>query len=282
MEFVDLKFADEKMVKMQALTPALRWSRANVSLHGPTGTGKTTLAKYIVSGSAYSELDVKELTEDFIFTDFFNQSKAQTFLIENVEFLSTSQQKALFDVLESQDRTSTESRRIVSTCRVALKGLVQKGLFREDLYYRLTVLTLDLPALEARLCDLQTFADHLLNVFGIIHKKDSLVLAPEALEKMMAWNWPGNIRELENVLERAVILSKNGIIGSGEILLEQPTQTENATSLAGLKLSEVEQKLILQTLKLTEQNRTRAAEILGISIRTLRNKINEYKQAGVV
>jgi two-component system response regulator FlrC len=283
MEFVNLKFADERMIKMQTLLPALRWSRANVSLNGPTGTGKSTLAKYIVSGGSFEALDVSEVREDFKFSEFFNQTVAQTFLIENVDGLTASRQKELYEALDALDGNSSESkRRLVSTSREALKSLVQKNLFREDLYYRLTVLTLEMPALESRLCDLETLADHLITVFGIIHKKRELVLTPRALEKMRGWNWPGNLRELENVLERAVILSRDGIIDAAEISLEAQSLAENPAVFAGLTLSQVEQKLILQTLNLTEQNRTRAAEILGISIRTLRNKINEYKQAGVV
>jgi two-component system response regulator AtoC len=283
MEFVNLKFADEKMIRMQTLLPALRWSKANVSLSGPTGTGKSTLAKYIVSVSSFAVIDVVEISESFLFSEFFNQSGAQTFLIENVDGLSPVQQKSLFDALATLENVAgEEKKRIVSTNRKPLKALVQKGLFREDLYYKLTVLTLEMPALEARLCDLETLAEHLMNVFGIIHKKADLVLTPAAIQKMRDWSWPGNIRELENVLERAVILSRHGVIDANEIALETESTSEAPLSFAGLTLSEVEQKLILQTLQLTEQNRTRAAEILGISIRTLRNKINEYKQAGVV
>jgi two-component system response regulator FlrC len=271
------------MIKMQTLLPALRWSRANVSLSGPTGTGKSTLAKFIVSAGAFTSVDAIEMTDSFQFSEFFNQSGVQTFLIENVDALSAVQQKSLFEALEKLEvNASEEKMRIISTSRKSLKNLVQKSLFREDLYYRLTVLTLEMPALEARMSDLETLATHLIGVFGIIHKKSDLVLTEAALQKLMTWNWPGNIRELENVLERAVILAKNGVIDMNDISLETETASEAAMSFAGLTLSEVEQKLILQTLKLTEQNRTRAAEILGISIRTLRNKINEYKQAGVV
>lgn len=283
MEFVNLKFADEKMVKIQTLLPALRWSRANVALSGPTGTGKSTLAKYIVSGASFAALDVLEICEGFKFADFFNQNGVQVFLIENVDGLSSSQQKALFEALDQQDQTAAAAKiRVVSTSRRALKSLVAKNLFREDLYYRLTVLTLELPALAERLCDLHTFAEHLLGVFSILHKKEDITLSPDALDKLMTWTWPGNIRELENVLERAVILAQRGVIETADIYLEVEVGTDSAPSFAGLTLSQVEQNLILQTLKLTAQNRTRAAEILGISIRTLRNKINEYKQAGVV
>jgi two-component system response regulator AtoC len=96
------------------------------------------------------------------------------------------------------------------------------------------------------------------------------------------WNWPGNVRELENVLERAVVIAKEDFVEASAIAIENQEAKKDAVSFSGMTLSEVEQKLILQTLQMTAQNRTRAAEILGISIRTLRNKINEYRQAGLV
>jgi two-component system response regulator FlrC len=93
----------------------------------------------------------------------------------------------------------------------------------------------------------------------------------------MTWSWPGNIRELENVLERAVVLAKNSLIQPQDIQLEASTEELDADFAPGMSLSLVEKRLILQTLELTAQNRTRAAQMLGISIRTLRNKLNEYR-----
>jgi len=280
MEFENLQFADEKINKVKALLPAVRASRANIFICGPTGTGKSALAKYLLGLSEYAVLDATDLQEDFDFTAFFAKRSAEICLLENVEKLSASQQKNLFETLQ---RSNEEDKaRIISTSRISLKTLVQKNQFREDLYYRLTVLTLEMPALAERLPDIEILANHLINVFGIIHRKGELAFSAEALEKLKMWSWPGNIRELENVLERAVILAKNSIVEASDIAIENQPGGESSLSFAGMTLSQVEQKLILQTLQLTEQNRTRAAEILGISIRTLRNKINEYRQAGLV
>ncbi|WP_413289012.1 sigma-54-dependent transcriptional regulator [Bdellovibrio sp. HCB337] len=280
MDFVNLEFADDKVKKVQEMLPAVRSSRANVLICGPTGTGKTTLAKYLLNPVECAYIDASEIAENFNFSAFFENSDRGAYLLENIDRLSPQQQKSLFEALESSG--TLEKIRVVSSSRGNLKSMVQKGQFREDLYYRLTVLNLELPALGQRLCDLEILAKHLVSVFAIIHQKSNLVLSPEALEKMKLWSWPGNIRELENVLERAVILAEGSVIQASHIAIESPESLDESVGFAGMTLSQVEQKLILQTLQLTEQNRTRAAEILGISIRTLRNKINEYRQAGLV
>lgn len=280
MDFVNLEFTSEKIKKLRQMLPAIRSSKANVLISGPAGTGKSTLAKYLLGSTNHAFLDILELEEEFDFSHYFKTTSKDLFLIENLDRLSTSQQKNLSEALEQVG--STERHRILTTSRGSLKNMTQKGQFREDLYYRLTVLNLELPALSERTCDLEVLANHLVGVFGIIHQKADLLLSPEALAIITAWHWPGNIRELENVLERAVILSENSVIQGAHITIENQERTEQALEFAGMTLSQVEQKLILQTLQMTEQNRTRAAEILGISIRTLRNKINEYKQAGLV
>lgn len=280
MDFVNLEFADEKLKKVQQVLPAVRSSRANVLISGPAGTGKSTLAKHLLCPLEHGYLDAFEMVEEFDFGAFFEKSSYDIYLIENVDRLNPQQQKGLFEAIEAAGPSGKT--RIVSTSRGALKNLVQKGQFREDLYYRLTVLNLELPALSQRVCDIEILAKHLVSVFAIIHRKSELVLSPEALEKMKVWTWPGNIRELENVLERAAILAESSVVQASHIAIENQESMESALSFAGMTLSQVEQKLILQTLQMTEQNRTRAAEILGISIRTLRNKINEYRQAGVV
>ena len=279
-ELENLNFTDEKINKVKTLLPAVRSSKANVLITGPTGTGKSYLAKHILGAYEYITVDAADMVEDFDFAAFFSKVSAQAFLFENIEKLSANLQRSLFEALES--RADHDKIRILSTSRVSLKSLVQKSQFREDLYYRLTVLNLELPSLGERVTDIETVSKYLVGVFGIIHQKADVDLSPEALEKMKMWNWPGNIRELENVLERAVIIARGSLIAASEISIEASEPKKESATFAGMTLSEVEQKLILQTLQMTEQNRTRAAELLGISIRTLRNKINEYRQAGVV
>jgi two-component system response regulator FlrC len=121
-----------------------------------------------------------------------------------------------------------------------------------------------------------------LEVSQIMHGKSGLSLTADAFNRLNTWNWPGNIRELENVLERAVVLAKSTRIDADAIQFEAVNEDLALDFAPGMSLSEVEKRLILQTLELTAQNRTRAAQMLGISIRTLRNKLNEYREEGVL
>lgn len=279
-ELENLNLNNEKSIRLKAMIPAIRASRANVCISGPIGCGKSYLAKYLLGASSFEMVDVEQLSENFDFRTIFADETREAFLFENIENLSRAHQRSMFECIEARAEDSRV--RILSTSKVSLKGLALRGVFREDLYYRLTVLNIELPALKEQLSEIGVLAKHLVTSFGYIHKKNNLALTADAIEKLSCWNWPGNIRELENVLERSVILSKGDQVTAAEIAIESIEEKANAENFSGLTLSEVEQRLILQTLQITEQNRTRAAEILGISIRTLRNKLNEYRQAGLV
>ena len=198
-------------------------------------------------------------------------------IIEDIERLSFSDQSKLLVWLENPSKKI----RALFTSRVSLWDLVGQQSFRSDLYFKISVATLKLPELMEMKEDIAILANHFLGVYQILHNKPHLSLSDTALMKLSRWEWPGNFSELENVLEKAVLLSEF------EIIQEEDIETNEQVSLAPTalpikKLAEVERDLILQTLKVTAQNRTRAAEILGISIRTLRNKIQEYKEEGVL
>lgn len=135
-----------------------------------------------------------------------------------------------------------------------------------------------MPTLSERKMDLPALSRFTINVLGLMYEKSQVSLTAKAIEKILQYNWPGQYAELESVLEKAVSQNTTGFIEPEEIQLEQ-----FATELdmpIGLKLEELERKYILQTLYFVHQNRTKAADILGISIRTLRNKINQYRQEG--
>jgi two-component system response regulator AtoC len=172
---------------------------------------------------------------------------------------------------------SPQRPRFISTTRRDLRAMVKADQFRQDLFYKLAVVHLEIPCLEDRREDMQNIVSFILEVTQIMHGRSGLQLSAEAWNRVMSWGWPGNIRELENVLERAVVLAKSSTIQPQDIQLEASTEELNADFAPGMSLSEVEKRLILQTLELTAQNRTRAAQMLGISIRTLRNKLNEYR-----
>ncbi len=137
---------------------------------------------------------------------------------------------------------------------------------------------IQMPTLQQRRLDIPDLADFCLQVLSLMHNKPKVKLTEKALEKILQYKWPGQFYEFESVLESAFMLAENGLI-EPEFLAMGPLNTDVGTPI-GMKLEELERKYILQTLYFVHQNRTKAAEILGISIRTLRNKINQYRIEG--
>jgi len=184
--------------------------------------------------------------------------------------------------------------RVIATTNGDLFELVRHGKFREDLYYRLDVVPLMIPPLRERPGDIPLVAEHLIQKVSSKNSRPAPPLRKEALDLLCRWPWKGNIRELENVLERAVLLCNGEGILPHHIRLEHqgkpvvplaPAASGVSPKAAiplevGLSVREMERELIARTLAEVAGNRTKAAKILGISIRTLRNKLNEYKQEG--
>jgi DNA-binding NtrC family response regulator len=177
---------------------------------------------------------------------------------------------------------------LIATTNRDLTEMVRAGQFREDLFYRLNVIPLKVPALRTRPRDVDLLARFFVDVSAHLNGKVPKRLSEEAIQKLLTWNWPGNVRELENVIERAVLTSKGVEITNEEIsisgfeLHQPPAGSAQSTAefSPGMTISEAEKRLIMKTLEYTNQNRTRAAHMLGISIRTLRNKLHEYGAMG--
>src|SRR6187397_686689 len=187
--------------------------------------------------------------------------------------------------------------RIVATSNRDLGAAVREGKFREDLLYRLNVVNLKIPALRERPADVLELADHFVKMYAKANGC-TRVLSTEARAQLIANRWPGNVRELENAMHRAVLIAASEAIGPESIIAPDGARLEeqraapavaHATfaaetvtrALVGRTVADVERDLILETLKHCLGNRTHAANILGISIRTLRNKLNEYADGGI-
>ena len=248
-----------------------------VVAQGKGGVGKTSLARYVYTKSRSPRLYCLDCKNAGGFD--FSKIDGGTLLIEDLDAANSALQAELMRLVE---RTDGSRPRFISTSRRDLRAMVKQEQFRQDLFYKLAVVHLEMPRLEDRTSDFQNIVNFILEVTQIMHGKSGLRLSAEAYERLRAWNWPGNLRELENVMERAVVLAKNSIIGPESIQFEAVTEEMALDFAPGMSLSEVEKRLIIQTLELTAQNRTRAAQMLGISIRTLRNKLNEYKEEGVL
>jgi DNA-binding NtrC family response regulator len=231
----------------------------------------------------------------------FEQADGGTLLLDEIGEMDPRLQAKLLRVIQEKevDRlggmapVKVDVRLLAATHR-DLAAEVAKGRFREDLYFRLNVLALHIPPLRARPADILPLAEHFCARYARANGVPDRPLSAAARARLLAHPWPGNVRELENCAHRAVLLAEGAEIGPEAIELTPPRSPEKPapsdaeaaapariTGLVGRKVEEVERELIIETLSHCLGNRTRAAEILGISIRTLRNKLGEYRAAGI-
>jgi DNA-binding NtrC family response regulator len=154
-------------------------------------------------------------------------------------------------------------------------------LFREDLFYRLKVVSLEIPALRSRRRDIALLAEHFLADSCLANGKDAKTFSKDCIDKMQSHKWSGNVRELGHCIERAVILSKTSIVEFEDLGLEANLTESEPMVGPGMTVAQAEKLLIMKTLEHTKNNRTRAAIMLGISVRTLRNKLHEYREETV-
>ena len=190
-------------------------------------------------------------------------------------------QEKEFEPLGSS-RTIKTDVRVIAASNKDLEREVKEGRFREDLFYRLNVVPVSLPPLRERMEDIPALAAHFFAVYREKNRKELKDISGKAMDMLMRYEWPGNIRELENCMERAVILARGEIIAPADLppiiqSLSREREIQGLNLPSGISLQEVERTLILKTLEDTGGNRSRAAEILGINRRTLQNKLREYE-----
>jgi transcriptional regulator with PAS, ATPase and Fis domain len=210
-----------------------------------------------------------------------------TILLDEISEMDLGLQAKLLRVLQERevDRVGGSKPialdvRVIATTNRDIRECVKKGDFREDLYYRLNVIPLYVPALRERKGDVKLLLDHFVRRFSNGNPKQ---VSPELLDVLEQYDWPGNVRELQNACERAVLLAPSDTLQAEHFLLGALAREESSAEereglklFAGLSVAEAEKRLIFETLKSTNNNKTKAAELLGISIRTLRNKLHEY------
>lgn len=220
----------------------------------------------------------------------FEQAQEGTIFLDEIGEISEAMQIKLLRVLQEKEfqrvggeETIKGDFRIISATNKNLKEMVDKGEFREDLYYRLNVIPIHIPPLKGRREDIPILVDYFIGKYSDQMGKPKMSISKSALDKMMNYEWKGNIRELQNIIERCVILS-NGLEITEEIL---PTDIKSPSSLStnskfilpygGVSLDEVERDLIIQSLERTEYNQTKAAKLLGITRHTLIYRIEKHK-----
>lgn len=307
-----IQSADPRMKKIFEVAESVATSRAAILITGESGTGKELLARFIHAKSPRSQrrfvaLNCAAVPEGLLESELFGFEKGaftgadqrkigkfelaneSTFLLDEISEMPLALQAKMLRVLQEGEIERLGGTgpvkinvRMIATTNRSLEKMVRAGEFREDLFYRLNVIPLQVPPLRTRALDIENLTQHFIESSCNDNVLTAKVLSAPALEKLKSYRWPGNVRELQNVIERSVLLCTGPEISADQILL--PEQEEGATPQhsfsPGMTVGEAERLLIEKTLEFTGQNRTRAAEMLGISIRTLRNKLNEYR--GVV
>ena len=220
----------------------------------------------------------------------FARAAGGTIFLDEIGELSGGVQVKLLRVLQEGEfepvggRTQRSDVRIVAATNRDLKAEVLAGRFREDLYYRLNVIAVTAPPLRTRREDVPLLVDHFLASFAHKNRKAVLAIPPEVMNKLLDYSWPGNVRELENAIERAVVLSRGDTLQLQDlpeaIAQSQPSVVEALTFPIGTPLDEVEHRLIRETLRHTAGDKALAAQLLGISTRTIYRKLGDFEGGG--
>ncbi|MBO8130562.1 MAG: sigma-54-dependent Fis family transcriptional regulator [Candidatus Marinimicrobia bacterium] len=227
------------------------------------------------------------------FKGMFEEANGGTFLLDEISEIPISMQVKLLRVLQEGKITRVGSTkeipvdvRIIATTNRDIKQLVVSGKFREDLFFRLNVFPIYIPPLRERIEDIPLLVEHFIRKYGDKYNNcREKRVDPETIGHLMKYRWPGNIRQLENVIKRAILLSgEESVIKRKHLQVEIDEIGSKETSEFDyvMSLAEMERKLIFNALKKTRNNRTHAAKLLGISVRTLRNKLNEYRKLGLL
>jgi len=286
-------------------------SQASIFIQGESGTGKELFARHIHNHSnrrhkPFVAINCSALPETLLESELFGHEKGSftgavtskkgkfelanhgTMLLDEISEMDIQLQSKLLRVLQEReiDRIGGMEPipvdvRIIATTNRDIEKQIRDGRFREDLFYRLNVVPFCLPPLRDRKDDIPLLAQHFIEKYNRLDGRNVKGLTEEMLELLRQKPWKGNVRELENVIERALLMCKGDLIQKDDLLIHDKPDAAEEVKLPfvpTVSLREMEKKVIFSALDQTDGNRTRAADILGISVRTLRNKLNEYRE----
>lgn len=309
---------DPGMEKLLKLAARVADSSASVLIQGESGTGKELFARFLHEKSArchqpFIAINCAALPENLLESELFGHEKGAftgaltkkagkfeladkgTLFLDEITEMQFHLQSKLLRVLQEKvvDRVGGTQPvdvdvRVIATTNRDTKEAVETQAFREDLFYRLNTIPLIIPPLRERRRDIAPLCDFFIKKYCRIDARSVKGLTDQALSVLVNHPFPGNVRELENVIHRAVLLAETDMITPSDLLMDDgadipsadgspEAESAGAEDFSTGSLKEMEQKMIFKTLDQTEGNRTHAAKILGISVRTLRNKLNEYK-----
>ena len=311
--FANIVGADEKMQRIYDLIETVADTPATVTIFGENGTGKSMLARAIHYNSSraqqpFVEVSCGTLTETLLESELFGHSKGSftgavkdkpgkfeiadggTIFLDEIGSASAALQLKLLRVLQERafervggNETIAVDIRVITASNTDLYEQVQRGEFREDLYYRLNVVQINLPPLRERMSDIKLLAEHFLKNFRVKYEKDITGIHDEVFDLLRMYNWPGNVRELENCIERTVLMAHDGYIevrDLPEAIISyadtSAVMSATASSLTAL-MESVEKKLIRKALEENSWNRNRTADRLDINRTTLFKKMRKYQ-----
>ena len=314
----DLVCADPRMQEVLSLAARYAQADACVLITGESGTGKEMVSRFVHQRSRrahgpFVAVNCAAIPDNLLESELFGhergaftgavarrigrfeEAQGGTLLLDEVTEMEPRLQAKLLRAIQEREidrvggnRPVKVDIRLIATTNRNLEQAVAEGSFRADLLFRLSVLTLDLPPLRERPADIVALAHHFASKLAAMNGLPSRPLSAAAIRELQAMPWRGNARELENCIHRAVVLAQGPEIGPEEIRIGTGrrssgggTGTAVSGGLVGRTVADVERALILDTLRHTAGNRTHAAVILGISIRTLRNKLQQYLSEGM-
>jgi two-component system response regulator FlrC len=317
----EIMTSDRRMRELITLARTVAQSKATVLVQGESGTGKELMALLIHENSQraskpFVAINCAAIPENLLESELFGYERGAftgavtskagkfefanggTILLDEISEMDIRLQAKLLRVIQEGEVDRIGGRkpvpvdvRIIATTNRNLTECIKEGSFREDLFYRLNVVNLTMPPLRERLGDVRLLTTHFVQMYATKNGCLAQPVSENAMALLDSHSWPGNVRELENVVERAVLTAKGGPITEKDIHIERRDAVRGAllesgeaadrSWTPGRTLDDIERNVILEALQYHSGNRTHTAKSLGISIRTLRNKLADYRRLGI-
>jgi two-component system response regulator AtoC len=309
-KFQNMVGKSKTMHEIFDLIQSVAKARSTVMITGDSGVGKELVARAIHycsdrAKSPFVKLNCAAIPETLVESELFGFEKGAftdakrthrgrfeladqgTLLLDEISEMPINLQSKLLRVIQEREfervgsaQTIAVDVRVIATSNRNLREYIADGRFREDLFYRLNVIPIHIPPLCDRTDDIQLLVDHFIEKYSTENRKSIKGVDQRALKLLVGYRWPGNVRELENMIERAIVTTRNEVLTDSDFPIE--LQLGGVETLGGglkipMSLEEGNKFLILKTLEKFNGNKTRAAEALGVSARTIRNKLSEYR-----
>ncbi|MHB8907972.1 MAG: sigma-54-dependent transcriptional regulator [Syntrophales bacterium] len=312
---------DKRILAILEMLKSVAKSKSSVLIQGESGTGKELFARFVRRHSnrdlmPFVAVNCAAIPHHLLESEMFGYEKGAftgashrklgkfelanngTLLLDEIGEMDIQLQAKLLRVIQESeiDRVGGDDPipvdvRIIATTNAELIRSIEEKKFRSDLYYRLNVVPVKIPPLRERNGDVELLSEFFLEKYSRLNNRSKPRLSVEAMSALRASAWPGNVRELENVIERSVLLCKGGVIVPENLCLEEAVPSdsecgaiskEEFSAGVGTTLRDMEKNLIFETLQTVKGNKTRASQMLGVSVRTVRNKLNEYQMENML